>query len=79
MTVYNRIMSPLRVSHKWALGKIVSRAKFVDYRQHLQESPVVKQYYMAAFLANYHTCMYGAQHTSAFGLMPPTLADYLSQ
>ena len=79
MTVYIRIMSPIKAGVEWSYGKIITRAKHADYSQKLRESPVRKIYTAAVFLANCHTCLYGSQHTSFFELVPPSLEDYCAQ
>ena len=42
--------------------------------------PIGKYYLVAAVLAtcNCHTCLYGSQTSTFFGLDPPELEDYLS-
>ena len=79
MTALNRLMSPIRVSIEWCYGKVIARSKFVDYRQKIRESPVVKAYYLATLFANAHTCLYGSQHTTAFGLNAPSVQEYFAQ
>ena len=79
MTVYNAVMSPIRAGVEWSFGKIITRATHADYRQKLRESPIKKNYTVAVFMANCHTCMYGSQHTPFFELTPPTLEEYCAQ
>jgi hypothetical protein len=79
----NFLMSKLRVGIEWTFGTIIMLFKFVDYvkTQKILESPVAKQYIVAALLANCRCCMYGDQHTDVdvFNCLPPTLNDYMSQ
>lgn len=77
----NRLMSDIRVGVEWSFGKLISRNKFVSYGQamKLQASPVSKYYHVAVLLTNAHTCMYGCQQTTYFGIMPPDVNEYFNQ
>jgi nuclease HARBI1 len=81
MKTNNRIMSAIRVAVEWSFGKIVGQSKFVTFGRAmtLQRCPVSKLYHVAVLLANAHTCMYGGQHLSYFGVVPPTVEEYFSQ
>ena len=77
----NRLMSDIRVGVEWSFGKLISKNKFVTYGQSmkLQGSPVSKYYHVAVLLTNAHTCMYGCQQTTYFGIMPPDVNEYFNQ
>lgn len=77
----NRLMSDIRVGVEWSFGKIIARNKYVSYGQSMkiQGSPVSKYYHIAVLLANAHTCMFGCQQTSYFGVSPPDVNEYFDQ
>ena len=69
----------VRVSVEWGFNKLISIFAFLDYKknQKLYLQPVGKYYKVAALLINCHTCLYGSETTSYFGLQPPSLQEYL--
>ena len=77
---FNSRMSKLRVSVEWGFGKICELFAFLDFKKNLKIllQPIGKYYLVAAVLSNCHTCLYGSQTSSFFGLDPPELEDYLS-
>ena len=77
---FNSRMSKLRVSVEWGFGKICQLFAFLDFKKNLKIllQPIGKYYLVAAVLANCHTCLYGSQTSTFFGLHPPELEDYLS-
>ena len=77
---FNSRMSKLRVSVEWGFGKICQLFGFLDFKKNLKIllQPIGKYYLVAAVLANSHTCLYGSQTRTFFGLDPPELDDYLS-
>ena len=77
----NRLMSDIREGVEWSFGKIIIRNKFVSYGKSMkiQASPVSKYYHMAILLANAHTCMYGCQQTSYFGVVATDVNEYFDQ
>jgi len=77
---FNSRMSKLRVSVEWGFGKICQLFGFLDFKKNLKIllQPIGKYYLVAAVLANGHTCLYGSQTRTFFGLDPPELDDYLS-
>ena len=77
----NRLMSDIRVGVEWSFCKIITRNKFVSYGKSMkiQSSPVSKYYHIAILLANAHTCMYGCQQTSYFGIVAPDINEYFNQ
>ena len=77
---FNSRMSKLRVSVEWGFGKICQLFAFLDFKKNLKIllQPIGKYYLVAVVLANCHTCLYGSQTSTFFGLDPPVLEDYLS-
>ena len=77
---FNSRMTKLRVSVEWGFGKICQLFAFLDFKKNLKIllQPIGKYYLVAAVLANCHTCLYGSQTSTFFGLDPPELEDYLS-
>ena len=74
-------MSDIRIGVEWSFGKIMSRSKFVSYGKSLkiQASPVSKYYHLTILLSNAHTCMYGCQQISYFGVVAPDVNEYFDQ
>ena len=68
-------MSKLRVSVKWGFGKTCQLFAFLDFKKNLKIllQPIGKYYLVAAVLANCHTCLYGSQTSTFFGVDPPEL------
>ena len=73
-------MSAVRVSVEWTFGKVIQQFAYLDFRknQKVLLQPVGKYYMVGALLTNCHTCLYGSQTTTFFGVPPPTLEVYLS-
>ncbi len=76
---FNTGMSSGREAVEWGFGKIVQLFDFVDFRknQKLYLQPVGKYYRVATLLTNCHTCLYGSQVSTYFGMNPPHITDYL--
>ena len=77
----NGIASSGRVSIELDFGVNTQRSKFIrtHFAQKVRESPLTKEYVLAALMTNCKTCMAGNVSTSMFDLEPPTLQSYLSQ
>ncbi len=76
---FNKDMGMSRVAVEWVFGKIISLWAFVDFSENCKIllQPIGKYYIVAALLTNCHTAVFGGQTQSHFGLMPPTLLQYL--
>ncbi len=76
---FNRRMSSVRECVEWGFGKIVVQWAFLDFKknQKILLQPVAKYYIVATLLTNCHTCIYGSQTGTYFGLCPPALETYL--
>ena len=78
--MFNRDMSPLRVSVEWGFGKIVALWPFLDYRKKHQVllAPCGLYFGVANVLTNMHTCLYGNIVASRFDMEPPTMEAYMA-
>ncbi|KAK3087535.1 hypothetical protein FSP39_007238 [Pinctada imbricata] len=76
---FNKKMSAVRVCVEWGFGKLLSLFAFLDYKknQKLYLQPIGKYYKVAVILTNCHTCLYGSETSTYFGLRPPTVQEYL--
>ncbi|XP_069109973.1 uncharacterized protein [Argopecten irradians] len=79
--LFNKKMSAVRICVEWNFGKVLSLFAFLDYKknQKLYLQPVGKYYKVATLLTNCHTCLYGSETSSFFGLDPPSLVSYLNE
>jgi hypothetical protein len=73
-------MSGLRISVEHAFGKIMNYWAYTGYKRGMKIgiSPVGAYYIVSVLLSNTHTCIYGSQMASQFGLSPPTPEEYLA-
>jgi hypothetical protein len=76
---FNERMSAVRICVEWGFGKLLSLFAFLDYKENhkLYLQPNGKYYKVALLLTNCHTCLYGSETGSCFGLNPPSLHEYL--
>lgn len=76
---FNHVMSRVRQSVEWGFGKIVREFAFLDFKknQKLLLQDLQKMYFTAVILSNCHTCLYGSQTGTFFGISPPNLTEYL--
>ena len=76
---FNTGMSSGREAVEWNFGKIVQLFAFVDFRknQQIYLQPIGKYYRVAAIMTNCHTCLYGSQVSTYFGMKPPSIDEYL--
>lgn len=76
---FNKRMSSVRICVESGFGKLLNLFAFLDYKKNhkLYLQPIGKYYKVAALLANCHTCFYGSETGSFFGLNPPSLQEYL--
>lgn len=70
----------VRISIEWGYGKIAGLWSFLDYKQNLQlkQFKVPLIYFVATLLTNFHTCFYGCETSTYFGVQPPTIEEYIS-
>ena len=78
---YNKSMSEVRVTVEWLFGIIKNYFKFIDFKKEMKLclSTVGKVYEVCALLQNAHTCLYGNQVSTFFGVDPINLQEYLSE
>ena len=78
--MFNKEMSPLRVSVEWGFGKIVALWPFLDYRNKFQVllSPCGLYFGVANVLTNMHTCLYGSIVSRRFDMEPPAMEAYMA-
>ena len=78
--LFNEIMASVRIAVAWSFGKVVQLHAFNDFQKNLkiELQPVAKYYIVSIILVNFHTCLYGSQNGEKFGIMAPTLEEYLS-
>ncbi|XP_072380479.1 uncharacterized protein [Diabrotica undecimpunctata] len=76
---FNTSMRGLRVAVEWGFGKVIQNFAFLDFKKNqkilLQE--IGKMYSIGVLLSNCHTCLYGGEIPSYFGIDPPSLEEYL--
>lgn len=76
---FNREMSALRISVEWGFAILKTKWAFINFSNDLQlhlNCPG-KIVMVAAILTNAHTCLYGNQVSTVFGIDPPALEEYL--
>ena len=79
--LFNRDMSPERVSVEWGFGKIVNLWPFLDYRKKHKVllSPVGLHFAVGNILTNMHTCLSAGNIVSLhFRMPPPSLEAYMA-
>lgn len=80
----NLIMSSLRVSVEWTYGKVKYLFKSLSLKmaQKLMSAQPVDDFILATFFMNCRTCLMWDgpfRSRSTFGVVPPSLDDYLNQ
>ncbi len=77
---YNTMMSNSRVSVEWGFGKVVMLFAFVNFygNQKVFLQPLGPYFTMATLFTNLHTCLYGSEVATFFGVDPPTIEQYLA-
>lgn len=77
---FNSCIKVVRVAVEWAIGKVAKLFPFFVSRKpdfhRVLGSPLGLHYRVAILLANAHTCLYGNQTSSYFGMNPITLEEY---
>ena len=79
-TQFNALMSSTRISNEWGFGRVKLQWAYLDFEngQKIFLNDVKKYWPVAQILTNCHTCVYGNQVSDYFDLLPPNLADYLT-
>lgn len=75
---FNSTMSKLRQCVEWSCGKIEQQFAYVDLKKNKKFllQPVGKFYFVAIFLTNAHTCLYGSTTSTYFNIESPDISDY---
>ena len=76
---FNAAMSPLRTAVEWGFAKLSTYFAFVNFYANLKIrlQPIGHYFQTATLLANCHTCCYGSEVATYFGIAPPPLDIYL--
>jgi hypothetical protein len=78
---FNYSMSKVRECVEWSFAKVINLWKFVDFHKNQKslQAPVGKQYIVAVYLTNCHTCLYGSQTSDYFKCTPPSIHEYVNK
>ena len=82
MINYNNIMTKLRVSVEWAFGKVkyLFKKDSLQLANKLMATEPTGDFVLAAFFSNCRTCLqWDGPFRTTFGVVPPSLEDFLSQ
>lgn len=76
---YNIAFSSVRIAVEWSFSKVFTLWAHTNWYMKLSvgASPVGTVVLVAFFLTNCHTCFYGSQVGQYFGVLPPTIEEYL--
>ncbi|OQV17649.1 hypothetical protein BV898_08273 [Hypsibius exemplaris] len=76
---FNQITARVRIAVGWSFGKVLQLYAYSDFSKNLKidRQPVAKYYIVSTFLANLHTCIYQSQIRTKFGVVAPSLEEYL--
>ncbi len=77
---FNTMMSNSCIAVEWGFGKVSTLFAFVNFyhNQKVFLQNFGQYFLMATIFANLHTCMYGSEISSYFGLDPPSAQEYLA-
>jgi hypothetical protein len=79
--LFNSVMSCSRVCVEWSFGFVLANWSWLDFKRNLKLflSPIGLFYGVGVLLANCICCVRGGNETSQlFGVLPPTLEEYLA-
>ena len=76
----NQVMSSVRISVEWGFGRLASLWPWLDYTRGMQVllAPIGLYFPVAVVLTNAYTTLYGSQTGDYFGVLPPSLEEYVS-
>ena len=76
---YNLSMSKVRTAVEWVFGDILQHFTFLHFKRDLKVglSAVGKMYIICALLRNAHSCLYGSNTSSFFGVEPAFITGLL--
>jgi len=77
---WNRMMCRDRIAVEWGFAKLKNLFKMLTFKSNLKVrlSPVAMYFFVAVHLMNLHTCLYGSQIASYFGVTPPSVETYMA-
>lgn len=79
---FNKSMSSVRTTVEWGFGRVVALWPYVDYKKKqqvgLSACGLGKQYQVAGFLTNCHSCLYRNATSKYFRVRAPSLREYLA-
>ena len=77
---FNRDMSSVRITVEWGFGKIKGNWAYLDFERGMKPylNDLQRMWPVAQILTNCHTCLYGSQTGNYFGVMPPSLEQYIA-
>ncbi len=78
---FNAAMSPIRAAVEWGFGKLTMYFAFINFYTNLKLHLQLLGHYfqVATLLANCHTCCYGSEVSTYFGLPPLHLTVIFSE
>jgi len=78
---WNRRMCAVRISVEWGFAKIKNLFRMLNHKKNLKAlmSPVAVYFFVGLHLTNIHSCLYGSEVASYFGVPPDKLEDYLAE
>lgn len=73
-------MAACRESIEWSYGEIKQLFPFLLEKEKLKltNMPVGEIYFTCLLLRNCYNCLYGSKTSSTFGILPPTLEEYMA-
>ena len=73
-------MASVRIAVEWGFMKIKKNWAYVDFDQGMKPylNDLQKIWPVAQILTNCHTCLYCSQTGNYFGVLPPSVEQYLS-
>lgn len=76
---FNQDMSRARIPNEWGFGKLKSLFAYLDFEHGLKPylNDISVYWPVATILTNCHTCLYGSQTSEYFGVLPPSMEEYL--
>merc|ERR1711872_1197015 len=78
---WNRQMCRQRVAVEWGFGILKNTFKMLTFKQSnlkVRLQPVAMYFFVAVHLMNLHSCFYGSQVASFFGVSQPTVGLYMN-
>jgi len=76
---FNRVMSAMRQSSEWGIGRIKTLWSYLEFKRNLRvlSMPLSMMFLFSVHLGNIHSCLYGNQTAQFFDCPELSLAEYL--